>query len=201
MPPRSRPSTFLGGQRKRLDQHRMHVHTARRATDSAHRPHPGTAVAQRTGQPPTSCGDRSRRIEETTGRSWLEAVGKELHFSECTLYGVYTDEFEWAKDVRVTSDSLCYSYWDNVPLTADGADALLFSVGSHDVAHDRVEVEHTPRLATIRARAAVRVLKRATHRPEAVRPKRQRSAPRRLSPPVLGEASSTFSCGRWVLYG
>ena len=34
------------------------------------------------------------RVEEVTGRRWLEAVGKELHFSECTLYGVYADEVE-----------------------------------------------------------------------------------------------------------
>jgi hypothetical protein len=76
-----------------------------------------------------------RRIEDVTGRRWLEAVGKELHFSEWTLYGLFADEFEQAKDVTVSGDSLCHSYWDKVPLTAEGAAALLASVGSDDVAY------------------------------------------------------------------
>ena len=85
-----------------------------------------------------------RRIEDITGRRWLEAVGKELHFSECMLYGVYADEFEQAKHVTVSADSLCHSYWDSVPLTAEGAAALLSSVGSHDVAYMIGSKSNTP---------------------------------------------------------
>jgi Family of unknown function (DUF6492) len=85
-----------------------------------------------------------RRIEDITGRRWLEAVGKELHFSECMLYGIYADEFEQAKSVTVTADSLCHSYWDSVPLTAEGAAALLSSVGSHDVAYMIGSKSNTP---------------------------------------------------------
>jgi hypothetical protein len=85
-----------------------------------------------------------RRIEDITGRRWLEAVGKELHFSEWTLYGLFADEFEQAKDVAVSSDSLCHSYWDTIPLTAEGAAALLASVGSHDVAYMIGAKSNTP---------------------------------------------------------
>jgi hypothetical protein len=85
-----------------------------------------------------------RRIEEVTGRRWLDAVGKELHFSEWTLYGLFADEFEHAKDVSVSSDSLCHSYWDTVPLTAERAAALLASVGSHDVAYMIGAKSNTP---------------------------------------------------------
>ena len=52
-----------------------------------------------------------------------------------TLYGVFADELEQAKNFAITSDSLCHSYWDTVPLTAEGAAALLSSVGSQDVAY------------------------------------------------------------------
>jgi hypothetical protein len=84
------------------------------------------------------------RIEDVTGRRWLDAIGKELHFSEWTLYGLFADEFEQAKDVTVTADSLCHSYWDTVPLTVEGAAALLSSVGSHDVAYMIGAKSNTP---------------------------------------------------------
>jgi hypothetical protein len=81
-----------------------------------------------------------RRVEQATGRRWLEAVGKELYFSECTLYGVYADYVERAKNLTPTAESLCHSYWDpvigeHVPLTAEQATGWLSSVGPHDVAY------------------------------------------------------------------
>ena len=85
-----------------------------------------------------------RRVEDVTGRRWLEAIGKELHFSEWTLYGVYADQFERAEGVTLTPESLCHSYWDNVPLTADGASAWLSSVGPQDVAYMIGSKSNTP---------------------------------------------------------
>lgn len=90
-----------------------------------------------------------RRVEQVTGRRWLEAVGKELHFSECILYGVYIDQFERAENVTVTAESLCHSYWDPVigehaPLTEEQAAAWLSSVGPHDVAYMISAKSHTP---------------------------------------------------------
>jgi len=85
-----------------------------------------------------------QRIEQITGRRWLEAVGKELHFSECTLYGVYADQFERAEHVTLTAESLCHSNWDNVPLTAEQAAAWLSSVARDDVAYMISAKSHTP---------------------------------------------------------
>jgi hypothetical protein len=76
-----------------------------------------------------------RRVEDVTGRRWLEAVGKELHFSEWTLYGVYGDEFERARGITLSAESLCHSYWGNVPLTDERASEWLSSTGPHDVAY------------------------------------------------------------------
>lgn len=85
-----------------------------------------------------------QRIEQVTGKRWLEAVGKELHFSEWTLYGVYADQFEQAEYVTPTEESLCYSYWETVPLTAERAAAWLSSVGTRDVAYMISAKSHTP---------------------------------------------------------
>jgi Family of unknown function (DUF6492) len=85
-----------------------------------------------------------RRVEDVAGRRWLEAIGKELHSSECTLYGVYADEFEQAEHVTLTTESLCHSYWDLVPLTVDRATAFLSSVGQHDVSYMIPSKSNTP---------------------------------------------------------
>jgi hypothetical protein len=85
-----------------------------------------------------------RRIEDVTGHRWLDAVGKELHFSEATMYGVYADGFDLCKELTPTSDSLCHAYWDTVPLTAEGATAFLSSVGPGDVAYMIGAKSNTP---------------------------------------------------------
>jgi hypothetical protein len=85
-----------------------------------------------------------RRVERVTGRRWLEAVGKELHVSEWTLYGVYADQFERAEYVSLAAESLCHSYWDPVPLTAEQAAIWLSSVRPDDVAYMISAKSHTP---------------------------------------------------------
>jgi Family of unknown function (DUF6492) len=84
------------------------------------------------------------RVEEVTGRGWLEAVGKELHFSECMLYGVYADEVEQAKGLVTTDDSRCHTYWGNEPLTVDGAAEMISSAGPEDVAYMISAKSYTP---------------------------------------------------------
>jgi hypothetical protein len=86
-----------------------------------------------------------RRIEKVTGqRRWLEAVGKELHFSEWTLYGVYADQAERAEHVTLASESLCHSYWDAVPLSEEKAASWLSAAGADDVAYMVSAKSHTP---------------------------------------------------------
>jgi hypothetical protein len=85
-----------------------------------------------------------QRVEELTARRWLEAIGKELHFSECMLYGVYADEVEQARNLETTDDSLCHAYWGNTPLTTEGAATWLASVGPDDVAYMISAKSNTP---------------------------------------------------------
>jgi hypothetical protein len=96
-----------------------------------------------------------RRVEEVTGRRWLEAVGKELHFSEFTLYGVYADQFERAKSVTLTAESLCHSYWDTIPMTAEQAAAWLSCIKPHDVAYMISAKSNTPMSVRRGAHASV----------------------------------------------
>lgn len=90
-----------------------------------------------------------QRIEQVSGRRWFDAVGKELHFSECILYGVYADRFEQARNVALTAESLCHSYWDavigeHVPLTAEQAAEWISTAGRNDVAYMISAKSHTP---------------------------------------------------------
>lgn len=96
-----------------------------------------------------------RRVEDVTRRGWLEAVGKQLHFSEWTLYGVYADQVERAEHVGLTSDSLCHSYWGTVPLTEAGAPEWLAAVGPRDVAYMISAKTNTP--LSVRRAAHARV--------------------------------------------
>ena len=84
------------------------------------------------------------RVEAVTGRGWLVAVGKELHFSECMLYGVYADEVEHAQGLVTTGDSQCHTYWGSDPLTVEGAAELISSAGAGDVAYMISAKSHTP---------------------------------------------------------
>jgi hypothetical protein len=96
-----------------------------------------------------------RRVEDVTGRRWLERVGKELHFSEWTLYGVYADQYDRAESVTLVSESLCHSVWGNVPLTIDRAAVELASVGPQDVAYMIGSKTKTP--LSVRREAHARV--------------------------------------------
>jgi hypothetical protein len=75
-----------------------------------------------------------RRIEDATGRPWLTAVGRNVHFSEFILYGVFVDEISPADASAVTDDPLCKFYWDTAPLTVDAGVEQLGSINPADVA-------------------------------------------------------------------
>jgi hypothetical protein len=108
-----------------------------------------------------NCWDRDlarralRRIEEVTGGRWVDAVGRELHVSEWTLYGLFADEAEHAAHVALTGDSLCHAYWDTVPLTADAATEVLSSVPAHALAYMIGAKSHTPMAVRRAAHARV----------------------------------------------
>jgi Family of unknown function (DUF6492) len=74
------------------------------------------------------------RIEQITGRPWLEAVAAQLHVSEFILYGVFVDEVLGEKaNVTPTDSMLCHSYWNHAPLNLDGAEEFVRATPIEDV--------------------------------------------------------------------
>jgi hypothetical protein len=97
-----------------------------------------------------------RGVEDLAGRRWIDAIGKELHFSEQILYGVQADDVEQASSLTPTRDSLCHEYYNNnIPLTAERAPAWLSSLGPDDVAYMISSKSQTPLSVRRAAHASV----------------------------------------------
>lgn len=75
------------------------------------------------------------RIEAVTGVGWATAVGRELHFSEMILYGVYVREiFTSSQEIRCTEHMRCLNHYDEVPLGEEQLEQLLTKTGGDDLA-------------------------------------------------------------------
>ncbi|MDP9934148.1 DUF6492 family protein [Paenarthrobacter nicotinovorans] len=72
------------------------------------------------------------RVEKTTGLPWHIAIGRELHFSEMTLYGVFVDEL--CGTVAHTSDMHCVNHYEETPLDTQGYLKLLGTARPTDAA-------------------------------------------------------------------
>jgi hypothetical protein len=76
-----------------------------------------------------------QRIQETTGRPWLDVVASQMHVSECTLYGVFVDEVLGARaHVAPVASMRCHNYWEGSPLSMDAADRFIDALPVSDVA-------------------------------------------------------------------
>lgn len=75
------------------------------------------------------------RIQQTTGRHWLDAITGQLHFSEFVLYGMFIDKVLGARaNVTETRSMFCHSYWKRTPLDTAGADKFVREMPPDDVA-------------------------------------------------------------------
>lgn len=86
------------------------------------------------------------RIEQVTGRSWMDAITGQRTFSEWTLYGVFAEEVMKYKTEALTESSLCHSYWGTVPLTIESAPGFISGIKPDDVAILIQSKTHTPRM-------------------------------------------------------
>jgi hypothetical protein len=74
-------------------------------------------------------------VESVTGRRWTDAIGRQLHFSEWTLYGVFVDEVLGGPSRAFgTEHSRCHAYWDEVPLSDRSLQEFLATTGPDDIA-------------------------------------------------------------------
>jgi hypothetical protein len=75
-----------------------------------------------------------QRIEETTGRNWLDVFCTRLLISEFILYGVFVDEV-WAPGSVTPADAgTCHNYWDRVALDDQAAAAFAEGLPAEAVA-------------------------------------------------------------------
>ena len=85
------------------------------------------------------------RIQEVSGRHWIDAVTAQLHFSEWTVYGLFLDEVVGAPSNTCTTDSArCHSYWESTPLDLFGAKAFVRGLAPDDLAVMIHSKSHTP---------------------------------------------------------
>jgi hypothetical protein len=84
---------------------------------------------------PTLVRSLLARVARVGGRPWQTVIGRQLHFSEMVLYGVYLDEIV-AEEARIShvSSMRCVNYSDEETLDAAGMDRLLQQVGADDLA-------------------------------------------------------------------
>ncbi|MFC8038218.1 DUF6492 family protein [Paenarthrobacter sp. NPDC057355] len=73
-----------------------------------------------------------KRVEQSTGLPWHIAIGRELHFSEMTLYGVFVDEL--CGTAARTSDMHCVNHYEETPLDTQGYLELLRTARPTDAA-------------------------------------------------------------------
>jgi len=74
------------------------------------------------------------RIEAVHGRHWVEVLGAQRQFSECTIYGRFVDEVEGLSHHRHSAKELCRVYWDGPELSAGEVQDFIAGLAPHQVA-------------------------------------------------------------------
>lgn len=74
------------------------------------------------------------RIEEVTGRHWVQAIASDRRFSECTLYGRFVDEVIGGQDHFHGAEEFCHVQWFGKPHSDDEMRALLANMSPEQAA-------------------------------------------------------------------
>jgi hypothetical protein len=75
-----------------------------------------------------------RQMEAEHGRPWVELLGRQRQFSECTLYGRFVDEVEGLAHHYRSDREFCRIYWDGPSLSQDGLRQFVAGLQPHQVA-------------------------------------------------------------------
>lgn len=75
------------------------------------------------------------RIEQVTGRDWMDAIGSQLHISEFVLYGVFVEAVLGPSAAVVADESmLLHAYWPTTPLSQVAAKGFVRALPPDHVA-------------------------------------------------------------------
>jgi hypothetical protein len=78
--------------------------------------------------------DMCAHIEKTTGRDWRASLGRDVIFSEYTLYGLYVDRIAGHEGFELTSTHLCRTKWDKDAAKPVEIDEFVANLPDHIVA-------------------------------------------------------------------
>jgi hypothetical protein len=84
------------------------------------------------------------RIEAVTGLEWIDALYRAHAISEYMLYGYFVrSEAQQLRRHRLTTQTPCFSYWDDEPLDRPALERMLRSTPEHCVAFSSASVNGT----------------------------------------------------------
>lgn len=89
-----------------------------------------TLIAWRSATVRAMC----ERVEQVTGRPWVEGIAGDRRFSECTLYGRYVDEVTGGADHFHGSEEFCRVQWSGEPLSDAELTTFIGSLAPEQVA-------------------------------------------------------------------
>jgi hypothetical protein len=113
---------------------------------------------------PTIVRQMLARVAATTGRTWPTAIGGQLEFSECILYGVFIEHVSGAPANSFASDDpLGLSYWTPTPLQPDAVQDLIHRMKPTDIAATIQSKSRTPSTVRTAVFAALRAAQNAGH--------------------------------------
>lgn len=76
-----------------------------------------------------------KRIEEVTGKSWINAIANTWHFSEYVLYGIYVTQILKASSRHyLDAQTICHDYWDPRPLSTEEVREFIKTIKPHQFA-------------------------------------------------------------------
>lgn len=82
----------------------------------------------------SSVRDMLARIEQVSGRHWVEAVSARRKFSECMIYGRFVDEVADSAGHYVGAEEFCRVHWTGTPLTDMQFEAFVAAMSPEQVA-------------------------------------------------------------------
>ncbi len=82
----------------------------------------------------SSVRDMLARIEQVSGRHWVEAVSARRKFSECMIYGRFVDEVADGAGHYAGAEEFCRVHWTGTPLTDMQFEAFVAAMSPEQVA-------------------------------------------------------------------
>ncbi len=73
-------------------------------------------------------------IEDRSGRSWVEAIGRNRTFSECQIYGTWIDQVQGGAGHWHDPRALCRTYWNGDAMGSDELHAFVAGLAPYQVA-------------------------------------------------------------------